>query len=668
MSNSPAEKTLPLPPLLFLDPPDSRGGLGKIAAYRVTRILGRGGMGMLLRAEDENLRRPVAIKVMLPEVASSSRARARFLREARAIAALNHNNVVRVYQADEFNGHLFIAMELLQGESLEAHMRAVGRMPLQSVLLIGHQIACGLAAAHDVGIVHRDIKPANVWIESPTGNAKILDFGLAATVDDNLAQLTGSGALIGTPAFMSPEQARGQQATPQSDLFSLGSVLYTMTTGRPPFSGESLVLLLAAVVSTQPIAPNALNPQLPKRLVTLLACLHSKCPSKRPESAKWVAMELEAILADCKYSESKSNSKSSSVICEQVKRNSLGVSTLKRLRHVFAIIAMVLIGLAVILSIGLLDPKSERRESGSASDFQEQVTASAKRIVKPYGQNPSAETTESSEPKNMKLVWRNAQEFTNIIGMEFVRVNPGKLTLGSPHSEVGREEDEEQYVAVIDRPFFIGKHEVTQSQYVQVMRRNPSFFSRKGAGGEYLGGEDHNSFPVETVSWENAKEFCRRLSDLPEERESGRVYRLPTEAEWEYSCRCGSSESAPFFFQNPAQSASAFQANFKSDSPYGGAPQADRPWRATAVGSYAPNALGIYDMHGNVWEWCENDYVQSPDKSINGVIVGLRTGSRVVRGGSWWDEGRSCRAAQRNKLSSGARHNNVGMRVVCDVE
>ncbi|MDW8263686.1 MAG: serine/threonine-protein kinase, partial [Phycisphaerales bacterium] len=174
----------------------------------------------------------VALKVLRPDLPPEQMSRDRFLREARAMASIDHENVCTIYQVDEADGRPFMAMQMLLGETLERRLERDGRLPVAEAARIGREVALGLAAAHAKGIIHRDIKPANIWLEAGTGRVKLLDFGLALPRDS--VHLTRSGFVIGTPAFMSPEQARGEPLDARSDLFSLGVVLYLATTGERP--------------------------------------------------------------------------------------------------------------------------------------------------------------------------------------------------------------------------------------------------------------------------------------------------------------------------------------------------------------------------------------------------------------------------------------------------
>src|SRR5262249_27187820 len=203
----------------FLGPPQEPGELGRLGAYRVLRVLGVGGMGIVFHAEDVQLRRAVALKCLLPALAATSQARQRFLREARAAAAIEHEHVVVIYQVGEDRGIPFLAMQLLQGESLEDRLRREPLLPASQVLRIGREIAVGLAAAHERGLIHRDIKPANVWLEGPQARVKLLDFGLARAVADDTG-VSQAGTIVGTPAYMAPEQSRGDPVDARCDLFS----------------------------------------------------------------------------------------------------------------------------------------------------------------------------------------------------------------------------------------------------------------------------------------------------------------------------------------------------------------------------------------------------------------------------------------------------------------
>ena len=279
----------------FLSPCDTPGRIGMLGPYEVLDVVGRGGMGIVLRAHDGKLNRVVAIKVMLPELAANPAAVRRFLREAQAAAAVSHNHVVTIHAVDDSQRLPFLVMEFVDGQSLQSKIEQDGALQLRETLRIGMQVAAGLAAAHKQGLIHRDVKPANILLENSIERVKITDFGLARGVDD--ACVTQTGMVAGTPQYMSPEQARGEPVDHRSDLFSLGSVLYAMCVGTPPFRASTTLGVLRGVSDDTPRPIKALNPEVPDWLVSIVDKLLAKNPSERFQSAAEVADLLGQYLA-----------------------------------------------------------------------------------------------------------------------------------------------------------------------------------------------------------------------------------------------------------------------------------------------------------------------------------------------------------------------------------
>ena len=263
-----------------------------IGGFRPLELLGEGGMGAVYLAEDHQLGRRVAVKVMKKELAADPDAKHRFLREARAMAAIEHDNIMTIYTVGEDQGTPFLVMPVLKGETLEDRLRRENRLSNAEIVRIGREIAAGLAAAHSHGLVHRDIKPSNIWLEGSQGRVRILDFGLARPASED-QKVTHSGTILGTPAYMAPEQAAGTEATPRSDLFSLGAVLYRMATGQQPFAGPNMMATLSNLANRIPESPQRLNPDLPGNTSGLIDCLLSKSPEQRPESALAVLESLQ---------------------------------------------------------------------------------------------------------------------------------------------------------------------------------------------------------------------------------------------------------------------------------------------------------------------------------------------------------------------------------------
>jgi hypothetical protein len=281
--------------LSFLQPAEERDLLGTLGPYEVPGVVGRGGMGVVLRAFEPALHRTVAIKVLAAALAGNATARRRFTREAQAAAAVCHDHIVAVHTVSEAGGLPYLVMQYVAGESLQERLDRAGPLGVEEAVRIGLQTAQGLAAAHAQGLIHRDIKPANLLLENGVARVKITDFGLARTADD--AGLTRDGVVAGTPEYMAPEQARGEPVDPRADLYSLGAVLYACCTGKPPFRGSTVLAVLRRVSDEAPARIRALKPGMPVWLEALIARLMAKDPGQRFRNAAEVAALLEGYLA-----------------------------------------------------------------------------------------------------------------------------------------------------------------------------------------------------------------------------------------------------------------------------------------------------------------------------------------------------------------------------------
>ena len=331
VSGAAVAKTGVEPALAFLAPPQEPDEIGRLGPYRILKKLGAGGMGMVFLAEDPLLKRKVALKTMLPTIAVNPQARERFLREARAAAAIEHAHIIAIHQVGEDNGVPYLAMPFLKGESLDDRLARDKKLPATEALRITYEMADGLAAAHGQGLIHRDIKPGNVWLEEQPARSrapgtpavrgpakvKVLDFGLARSeVEDT--HLTHTGTIIGTPAFMAPEQARGVHVDARADLFSLGCVLYVMLTGQRPFTGATTMALLTALAVDTPKSPREVNPAIPAALSDFTMRLLAKRPEDRPASALDVLDELRNVVKVA--NEAKKTSQKSSIGSIQIKQ------------------------------------------------------------------------------------------------------------------------------------------------------------------------------------------------------------------------------------------------------------------------------------------------------------------------------------------------------------
>jgi serine/threonine protein kinase len=339
----------------FLRTPVEPDEIGRLGNYRVLRLLGKGGMAFVFLAEDMALHRQVALKVLKPDLATED-AGERFLREARILASLKHQHLVTVYQVGQEGRVFYYAMELLQGETLESWMTRARRVELADILRLGEEIATGLVFLHSRNLVHRDVKPTNLWLEAPGQNIKILDLGLARLVNDD-ASFTYTGMLVGTPSFMSPEQARGERVDARSDLFSLGCVLYCLSTGRRPFDAPSTMAVLTALAVHAPDPPHELVPDLPVELSNLIMQLLEKDADDRPHSAAEVLAEIQRIAGSAGCPGPRSLSSSTTEVAPHSrpgKSRAVARRAASPRRRWAALAIVVLSGLVVCLGVALV--------------------------------------------------------------------------------------------------------------------------------------------------------------------------------------------------------------------------------------------------------------------------------------------------------------------------
>jgi serine/threonine protein kinase/formylglycine-generating enzyme required for sulfatase activity len=644
-----------------LGAPMAPGEVGVLGPYRIVKELGKGGMGAVYLAVDTRLDRKLALKVMLPQFAADKDAKERFIREAKAVAKIGHDNVVTIYEADEREGVPYIAMQFLQGAPLDQFLKKKGSPPVAHCVRIGIEAARGLAAAHAEGLVHRDIKPANLWLEAPNGRVKVLDFGLAKPVGTD-AELTKSGAVVGTPAYMSPEQARGLKVDHRTDIFSLGTVMYRLLTGKNPFAGENIMAVLMALGMEEPTPIRELNPNVPEAVVSFVMRMMAKKPEDRPQTALEVAQGLRAALAQ--QSARGEVSTSMPVVVQPLPvPQPMEVSAApesafanltddedeateaeavpgaaqseRRTRGKGRLIAAVVAVLLAVAAIGLILTVTKKQGAETKAEVPDGTTAKGKDSKAPA--KVPLDRPKTDPPKNDPPTVNPVFD-ANALGMEFALVPKGKAWLGGGGGKPG-----ETLVEFKD-DFFLGKYEVTQAQWQAVTGANPSAFSLEGAEKDkVMNAGDLTRYPVESVSWNDCQQFLAKLNAL--EKPKGWAYRLPTSAEWEYACRGGpmtdKAESAfHFYLESPAD-----------QLPPGAIACLDggRPRRPRPVGTYKPNRLGLCDMHGSVWEW-----VSDADPM----------GARVSRGGSCFLGSPGCAAAATGSHPPGDKLADHGLRLV----
>lgn len=628
-----------------------------VSHYRIVEHLGGGGMGVVYRAEDLKLGRQVALK-FLPQDYVDASSLERFRREARIASAINHPNICTVYDVDEFDGQPFIAMELLEGVTLK-HLLSRGAMPVDELLPRAIEITDALDAAHSAGVVHRDIKPANIFVTN-RGHAKLLDFGLAKALHPALGPSSGSaateargdgpaedhltspGTTVGTIAYMSPEQARGEALDHRTDLFSFGVVLYEMAGGVPPFTGATSAVIFEAILNRTPLPPIEVNPRIPGELDRIIRTALEKDRTIRYQHAADMRADLTRLKRDLESSRSHA---------AQPKR-------VEPKRSAARPIALVALALVVLALAGLLLYSRSRKSDTAAPAAQPAIaTVSGTLAVtsEPSGASVTfARTSADAHPQPLSDAKASTTPFSrslppgeyvatfnatgrNPLTLHFV-VQQGKTvslaahlaastpaTAGMVIVPAGNVDLEQGRIAVA--AFLIDQHEVTNAEYSRFVAsggyRNPAFWPEKmivgGAEGSreaalakwvdrtgvnapraWSGGNtaaDLRDHPVTGITWYEAQAFARW---------SGK--QLPTLAQWRRAAVGDAREVYPW----GADATSAEQrANFSM--------AATRP-----VGSYPAglSPFGCADMAGNAKEW---------------ILDAKENERHAVVGGSWMD-------------------------------
>jgi len=595
--------------------------------HRIVRLLGRGGMGEVYEVEHELTGDRHALKLLGKEVMEVSGALERFEREAKVMARLKHSGIVRVDLTGEDEGRHWLRMELMPGRevqgkrviTLEEYVEVKGgRLPESEVKKLTYEILEALGHAHGQGLVHRDLKPANVLLDGE--RLKIADFGLVnaagaewmdtqvrstvinpdeedTLIDDGSGTGSRSRAIMGTYAYMSPEQRDGLPADARSDLYAVGLMVFRMLTGlkspgmeRPSELGLSLntgwdAWLIRALKEKQADRfPNAgeMKDALSFKEGTVPPATGAKpTPQPFPESNELPGPNLVA--------KPKAPVRKAQVV--RTPSVNQGVRTSRALprrsKPSKLKLRPSLLGAGVVF-IGWL-------------------------ISIPFwiGVDQSKSFTVSS------------------IGLDMIWVNPGSFRKG--------DEVYDDYRVTLTKGFYLGKYEVTQAQWERVMGSDPSEF--KGA-----------DRPVEEVTWNDVMLFCKKLTEI--ERSAGRLsdgmaYQLPTEAQWEYACRAGTTTVYSW-----GDSISSSNANY--DRKIG---------ETTPVGKYPPNPWGFHDMHGNVYEWCADWYGDYPSGAVRDPVGPADGSYRVLRGGSWDDAAYIVRCANRIRYEPAYGSNFLGFRL-----
>jgi serine/threonine protein kinase len=555
-----------------------------VGPYRFVDLIGQGGMGRVYKARHTRLGREAAVKVIKKEKLTKPQMIDRFRQEIRVVAQLAHPNVVLALDADEANGTHYYAMEYVAGSDLNKLVKEKGPLPVVVACEYIRQAAAGLQHAHDRGLVHRDVKPGNLLV-TPKGVVKVLDLGLALLAADPSAidQQTPDKFLIGTPDYTPPEQIRNPLGVDaRADVYGLGATLFYLLTGRPPYGGDTPTDKLVQTLTAPVPDPAAVRPDLPPDLCAVVRWMMAKQPEDRPASVAVAAQALApfapatsvAVESGAKFQFNTPISKPPPPAATTRRRWPL-IPTIGGAAVVVAGVALTLFG----------------------------------------GKRP--------EPL--------PAEFVNGVGMKLVTVPGGTVVLGSPADEMGRQPDEPPPAEVtVAGPFCAAVTEVTNAQYLAVMGRSPAVWPGKFRKGV--------ATAVESVTWAEAVEFCRKLNEREPNRRPGWSYRLPSEAEWEYLCRAGTTTR---FWSGDALVPGKDAAYNPDDANEARVP--------SPAGTGGPNPFGLFDTSGGVWEW----------------VAGRTDGQGMVaRGGSWREPAGRCRSASRMVLTGDQRRDDLGFRVV----
>ncbi|XZO02557.1 MAG: bifunctional serine/threonine-protein kinase/formylglycine-generating enzyme family protein [Microcoleus sp.] len=580
--------------------------------YHLQEYLGCGGYGAVYKADEvikDHFIREVAIKLIAPEEDETKAEKQ--LNELIAAANLLHENIIRSYtvgccevKEDEY---LFIVMEIAE-TTLEKKLKT-GKISTTEAIEIVKATAAALHYLHNLNPrkVHRDIKPANLLYAD--NKWKVSDLGLLREIGTNSLRTQDRR---GTPFYAPPESYKGVVGT-ASDIWSLGIMTAEILTGSLPFTGKTDEELQKKILEAQPEIDWS---KIPEPFTAIVR----GCLEKEREN-RWTAEQVLIALApkkpvveflqpsDFLAPDFLSPKSSPTPSPERSRRATPGIN-LNRINQLLASIP---------------EPAPQPKKQTQTFDFK---------VI-----------TVNNSGKTIKTEPRQAEYFSENLGrgvnLEMVQIPGGTFTMGSPDNEEGRRDYESPQHRVTVPTFFAGKYAITQAQWEAVMGNNPSRFK----------GEKR---PVENVSWDESVEFCKKLSQT-----TGKTYRLLSEAEWEYACRADTT--TPFHF---GETITPELVNYDGNYPYANAPQGKYRQETTDVGSFPPNAFGLYDMHGNVWEWCSDkwhdNYNGAPTDGSSWETGGS---DRVLRGGSWNYNAVNCRSANRNRNSAGNRDSNIGFRV-----
>ncbi len=643
-----------------------RGAALKVASrYVLLDVLGEGGMGRVYKVQDTRMGRNVALKVIRKEKLSNALAIERFLQEIRAISAMDHPNVVKVYDAEEVAGHHFYVMELIDGADLTKIVRDTGRMGIPEACDVIRQAALGLQHAYERGLVHRDIKPSNIIVPRNGSAVKLVDLGLARLMEQpgggDAHRITQEGLVIGTPDFLAPEQARNPMAVDiRADIYALGGTLYYILTGKVPFEGATPTEKLIKHCTDPSPSLLAQRQDAPVQIEQIIHWCMAKGPETRPQTPEHLAV---ALLPFCP--------------APAVGTGAFGGPNTGRY-PISAAPAYAPPGYAPPMYAPPLPlPLPDPNPSSQVFKLPPQTTAD----------DPIRRRSEGGFPVGGVLIGLGGlfviavlgfavyrlfltsdasvpDPFTNTHDVKMIRLEGGTFRMGSPPEEVGRAADGREgpvREVTIRGPFFISATEVTHSQFLRLMGTSPARSANIAAKPQ--------SLPVEYVTWDEANEFCQKLTEKEKAQvwaRKGWAYRLPTEAEWEYAARAGTD--TPFACGDQAIYPTQAVYRVTGTDPLERIGDEPPPLLRFAqdVGKTEPNKFGLHDMNGNIAEWCGDWYKPEAYKEAgrDNPTGPVDSDKRTIRGGSFRDPASGVRSAARDGKRPTDRFDSVGFRVV----
>jgi formylglycine-generating enzyme required for sulfatase activity len=587
--------------------------------YLPLNFIGEGGFGRTFQAVDvKRLNTPCVIKQFFPQQAGSAaleKAKQLFEQEAKRLQELGkHPQIPDLLAFFSQDGRLYLVQEFIDGENLLQEVQRLGKFNELQIQNLLRDLLPVLHFIHEQNVIHRDIKPDNIIRRKIDQKLFLIDFGVSKETSGTI--LTKIGTITGTPGYAPPEQFRGM-VYKSSDLYSLAVTCLRLLTGIFPEKNGSDLLFDTNIMEWQWQKYVSLSQNLSDILETMI----HNIPQSRFHSAPEVLHALENPLPGRTIS-----------LPQPPPAN----NPIKQILQ--------------FISNPNPNPNSNSNPTPPPANIQSQSPTTANNTRSSNRTTATNINIKSPPPtNNYPKLWK--EDLGNGVFLEMIAIPGGSFLMGSPDNEPERLSTEGPQHRVTIQPFYMGKFTVTQAQWERVARLpqikeklelNPSCFKGKNR-------------PVERVSWLDAQEFCARISKI-----TGKKYRLPSEAEWEYACRAG--ETTPFYF---GKNITTDLVNYNGNYPYNSGKKGEYRQKTTEVGSFPPNDFGLYDMHGNVWEWCEDGWHKNYNSAPTDGSTWLSQDSyKLVRGGSWNSFAWVCRSANRFRDSLVNRINFLGFRVV----